>query len=107
MLGGLITIAGGILAASGFIIKRSPNAQSLIVKIAPYQGWIRMLMFVWGEWETYAQRPRHLAARLAPHLVRVPDSLGRRRPPRQLPPRLRSHHALAIVMGALYIVFAA
>lgn len=66
MFGGLITIAGGIRAASGFIIKRSPNAQSLIVKIAPYRGGIGMLMFVWGEWETYAQRPRHLAARLAP-----------------------------------------
>jgi hypothetical protein len=26
MLGGVITIAGGILAASGFIIKRMPNA---------------------------------------------------------------------------------
>lgn len=52
MLGGLITIAGGILAASGFIIKRMPNAQSLIDKIAPYQGWIGTLMFVWGIWET-------------------------------------------------------
>ena len=48
MLGGLITIAGGILAASGFIIKRSPNAQQLIDKIAPYQGWIGVTMFIWG-----------------------------------------------------------
>lgn len=48
MLGGLITIAGGILAASGFIIKRSPNAQQLIDKIAPYQGWIGIVMFLWG-----------------------------------------------------------
>lgn len=52
MFGGIITILGGILAASGFIIKRSPNAQSLIDKIAPYQGWIGTLMFVWGVWET-------------------------------------------------------
>jgi hypothetical protein len=52
MLGGLITIAGGILAASGFIIKRMPNATSLIDKIAPYQGWIGTLMFFWGIWET-------------------------------------------------------
>jgi hypothetical protein len=52
MLGGLITIAGGILAASGFIIKRSPNAQQLIDKLAPYQGWIGMVMFGWGIWET-------------------------------------------------------
>jgi len=52
MLGGLITIAGGILAASGFIIKRLPNATSVIDKIAPYQGWIGMVMFCWGIWET-------------------------------------------------------
>ena len=37
---------------SGFIIKRMPNAQSLIDKIAPYQGWIGMLMFFWGAWDT-------------------------------------------------------
>lgn len=48
MLGGLITIVGGILAASGFIIKRSPNAQQLIDKLAPYQGWIGIVMFGWG-----------------------------------------------------------
>ena len=52
MLGGLITIAGGILAASGFIIKRKPNAQQLIDKLTPYQGWIGMVMFAWGIWET-------------------------------------------------------
>ena len=52
MLGGLITIIGGILAASGFIIKRSPNAQQLIDKLTPYQGWIGMVMFGWGIWET-------------------------------------------------------
>ena len=53
MLGGLITIAGGVLAASGFIIKRMPNAQSTIDKIAPYHGWIGMLMFFWGLWDTF------------------------------------------------------
>jgi hypothetical protein len=52
MLGGLITIVGGILAASGFIIKRAPNAQQLIDKLAPYQGWIGVVMFGWGIWET-------------------------------------------------------
>jgi len=52
MPGGLITIIGGILAASGFIIKRSPNAQQLIDKLTPYQGWIGIVMFGWGIWET-------------------------------------------------------
>jgi hypothetical protein len=52
MLGGLITIAGGMIASSGFIVKRQPNAQQLIDKLTPYQGWIGMVMFGWGVWET-------------------------------------------------------
>ena len=48
MIGAIITILGGILAASGFIIKRRPAAQQMIDKIAPYQGWIGVVMFVWG-----------------------------------------------------------
>ena len=52
MLGGLITIAGGTLAASGFIIGKKPNAKELIDKLVPYTGWIGILMFVWGVWET-------------------------------------------------------
>ncbi|MBI2892609.1 MAG: hypothetical protein HYY06_03595 [Deltaproteobacteria bacterium] len=51
MLGGIITILGGILAASGFIIARKPNAKELIDKIVPYQGWIGVCMFFWGVWE--------------------------------------------------------
>lgn len=52
MLGGLITIVGGIIAASGFIISRKPNAKELIDKVVPYTGWIGMVMFGWGVWET-------------------------------------------------------
>jgi len=48
MLSGLITICGGLLAASAFIIARKPNATQLIDKITPYQGWIGLLMFGWG-----------------------------------------------------------
>jgi hypothetical protein len=51
MLGGIITICGGILAASGFIIAKKPNAKELIDKLTPYQGWIGIVMFVWGIWE--------------------------------------------------------
>jgi hypothetical protein len=50
MLSGLITIAGGILAASALIIARKPNAKDLIDKITPYQGWIGIVMFFWGIW---------------------------------------------------------
>lgn len=52
MLGGLITIAGGLIAASNLIVSRLPNAKSLLDKLAPYQGWIGIVMFVWGIWET-------------------------------------------------------
>jgi len=50
MFAGLITIAGGILAASALIIARKPNAKELVDKITPYQGWIGIVMFFWGVW---------------------------------------------------------
>jgi hypothetical protein len=52
MLGGLITIAGGLLAASGFIISRKPDAKALIDKLVPYTGWIGIILFGWGVVET-------------------------------------------------------
>ena len=50
MFAGLITIAGGILAASALIIARKPNAKELINKLTPYQGWIGIVLFFWGSW---------------------------------------------------------
>jgi hypothetical protein len=50
MLSGLITIAGGLLAASALIIARKPNARDLIDRLTPYQGWIGIVMFFWGSW---------------------------------------------------------
>jgi len=52
MIGGLVPIAGGVLASSGFIISKKPNAKELIDKLTPYQGWIGAVMFAWGVWET-------------------------------------------------------
>ena len=51
MVGGLITMAGGTLAASSFIISKNKNAKDLIDKLVPYMGWIGMVMFCWGCWE--------------------------------------------------------
>lgn len=48
MLDGLISIAGGILAASALIVARKPNAKELINKLTPYTGWIGIVMFCWG-----------------------------------------------------------
>src|SRR5256885_5570503 len=53
MLAGLITIAGGILAASALIIARRPNAKQLVDKLTPYQGWIGIVMFFWGVWALF------------------------------------------------------
>jgi hypothetical protein len=52
MFAGLIAICGGILAASSLIIAKKPNAKDLIDKLTPYQGWIGIVMFFWGVWET-------------------------------------------------------
>ena len=52
MIDGLITIAGGLLAASALIIARKPNAKDLIDKLTPYQGWIGLVLFCWGVWDT-------------------------------------------------------
>ena len=60
MFSGLITIAGGILAASALIIARKPNAKELIDKITPYQGWIGVVMSFWGIW-AILDCVRHLA----------------------------------------------
>jgi len=50
MFYGLITIIGGILAASSLIIARKPNAKDLIDKLAPYQGYVGLALFGWGVW---------------------------------------------------------
>ncbi len=44
-------VAGGILAAASLIVARKPNAQELIDKLTPYQGWIGIVLFFWGFWD--------------------------------------------------------
>ncbi|MES2593222.1 MAG: hypothetical protein V4608_15170 [Bacteroidota bacterium] len=52
MIAAIITILGGVLAAAGFFIARKPNAKELIDKITPYQGWVGIILFLWGVWQT-------------------------------------------------------
>jgi hypothetical protein len=52
MLGGIITIAGGLIASSNLIVSRLPNAKGLLDKLTPYTGWIGVVMFGWGIYET-------------------------------------------------------
>jgi len=50
MLSALIAIIGGIIAASSLIVAKKPNAQELIDKLTPYQGWIGVVLTFWGAW---------------------------------------------------------
>ena len=51
MLTVVFLVLGGILASSSLIVARKPNAQELIDKITPYQGWIGVALFFWGIWD--------------------------------------------------------
>ncbi len=50
MVDAIIAILGGIIAASPLIIANKPNAKELIDKITPYQGWIGVVLTIWGIW---------------------------------------------------------
>jgi len=41
----IIPVLGGLLAASGFILSKRPDAKHYLDKIAPYQGFIGLAMF--------------------------------------------------------------
>jgi hypothetical protein len=71
MLDGLITIAGGILAAASLIIARKPNAKQLIDKLTPYQGWIGIVMFFWGIWGLFSALRAVALIKLAPVLYTI------------------------------------
>ena len=53
LLGSIILIAGGMLAASAYIISKKPEAGKLIKKLMPFSGWIGILMFAWGVWAVF------------------------------------------------------
>ena len=48
MLLQIIAIVGGIIASSSFLVAKKPNAQELIDKLTPYQGWIGVVLTVLG-----------------------------------------------------------
>jgi hypothetical protein len=134
MLAGLITIAGGILAASALIVARKPNAKQLIEKLTPYQGWIGIVMFFWGVWGVFDCITHVSFLKLAPVFwsfwlasgvadllvgfllgfglltkYALSKSPGARARGEQLRARLVPYQAtcglFAIAMGALYIVW--
>lgn len=48
MLYTIISIVGGLIAASSFVVAKKPNAKELLDRIAPYQGFIGIGMLVTG-----------------------------------------------------------
>ncbi|PIB35075.1 hypothetical protein BFP72_06525 [Reichenbachiella sp. 5M10] len=50
MIYGITLIILGILAAPSLLLAKKPNAQELLDKITPYQGWIGLGFCFWGIW---------------------------------------------------------
>jgi len=50
LIGPLLLILGGILAAAGLIVAKKPNAKELIAKIQPYQATIGIILLGMGLW---------------------------------------------------------
>jgi hypothetical protein len=42
----------GILAAPSLLLAKRPDAQQVLDKVAPYQGWIGVVFCIWGVWGT-------------------------------------------------------
>ena len=43
-------IIAGLLAAPQLIAGKSKSAEDMLKKIAPFQGWIGFVIFIWGAW---------------------------------------------------------
>ena len=48
MLTAIISILGGVIAASSYIVSKKANAKELIDKLVPYQGWIGVVLLFWS-----------------------------------------------------------
>lgn len=48
LINALVLIAGGVLAASGLIVAKKPDAKQLIDKLVPYQAIIGVVLLVFG-----------------------------------------------------------
>ena len=44
----VVLLAAGLLGAANLIVAKKPNAKELIDKLTPYQGWIGVVLVVWG-----------------------------------------------------------
>ena len=47
---GITLIILSLIAVPSLILAKKPNAQELLDKVAPYQGWIGVVFCFWGIW---------------------------------------------------------
>lgn len=50
MIYGITLIILSLIAVPSLIVSKKPNAQEILDKIAPYQGWIGVVFCFWGLW---------------------------------------------------------
>lgn len=50
LIGGLWMFVLGALAAPSIILAKRPDADQILAKITPYQGWIGAVSALWGVW---------------------------------------------------------
>lgn len=50
MIYGITLVLLSIIAVPSLILSRKPNAEELLAKVAPYQGWIGLIFCIWGVW---------------------------------------------------------
>ena len=50
MIWGITLVLLSIIAVPSLILSKKPNAEELLAKIEPYQGWIGIVFCFWGIW---------------------------------------------------------
>ncbi|WBL26796.1 hypothetical protein [Zunongwangia sp. HGR-M22] len=50
MIYGITLILLSIIAVPSLILSKKPNAEELLAKVAPYQGWIGLVFCIFGAW---------------------------------------------------------
>jgi len=50
MIWGISLVLLSIIAVPSLILSRKPNANELLAKVEPYQGWLGLLFCFWGIW---------------------------------------------------------
>ena len=50
LISGIWLVVLGLLGAYSLIVARKPDAQAMLDKLVPFQGWIGLLSLIWGLW---------------------------------------------------------